>query len=285
MTVRLGGGDGRRSTRLVAWPRMDAPRVIPGFPVLGVSYQPYRVALEGSPAAHAEADGKVIRVVSAVAVTANPLFYDGVLPRWHGPGFRIDIDGSPVGRSPTSACLEPRTSPTRRRSRPVRPGQAGEAALAARLLSLNLLLIDHDDVVVLIRRSDHVVYPRIFSGTVTGNCELSAREGMRADLDHDGLPDLLGAIARDRVAAAAGGPTGTAGQSGQPWRAGRRRHPPAAMDHRRPAALAERPAARTAGQARTLCEPPPALVIAVAPDRVARRSLTRAAQLPKVLVN
>src|SRR5690348_17874319 len=38
-----------------------------------------------------------------------------------------------------------------------------------------------------------------FAGTVTGNCELVSREGLAADLDQHGLPDLLAAINRETI--------------------------------------------------------------------------------------
>jgi hypothetical protein len=44
---------------------------------------------------------------------------------------------------------------------------------------------------VLVRRSGYVVYPEGYAGTVSGNCELAPREGLAADLDEHGLPDLL----------------------------------------------------------------------------------------------
>jgi hypothetical protein len=43
--VELTGG--QRSTRLVTWPDMAAARATPGFDLVGVSYQPYRVVMAG----------------------------------------------------------------------------------------------------------------------------------------------------------------------------------------------------------------------------------------------
>jgi hypothetical protein len=199
MKVELGCGHGPLNTRLITWPHMDAQRVIPGFPVIGVSYQPYRVVMEGSPAAKSDADQKVVRVVARPAGTAaaTPLFYDGVLPRWHGTGFRIEIDRI-TGRQKLHLCISETTYFAFQATQsPSAIVQAGDAALCSRLLSLSLLALDQDDVAILIRRSDHVVYPRKYSGTVTGNCELTSREGLRADLDQHGLPDLMGAVARE----------------------------------------------------------------------------------------
>jgi hypothetical protein len=113
MKVELRSSSGLSNTRLIAWPHMSAPRVIPGFPVIGVSYQPYRVAMEGSPAGKSGADQKVIRAVPKTlgTVIASPLSYDGVLPRWHGPGFRIER----AGRSCISAFQRQLTSPSGQR--------------------------------------------------------------------------------------------------------------------------------------------------------------------------
>ncbi len=74
---------------------------------------------------------------------------------------------------------------------------AGDDAQCSRLLTLNLLAMDEHDVVVLPRRSDYVVHPGCYTGTVSGNCELVSREGLDADLDGNGLPDLLQAIIRE----------------------------------------------------------------------------------------
>jgi hypothetical protein len=166
---------------------------------MGVSYQPYRVVTEGSPAATRDIRGKAIRTVPLTPEidTASPLAFDGILSRLHGPGFRTEVDRI-TGRQKLHLCIS-ETTYFAFRAAQQRPSdrQAGDGAPCSRLLTLNLLALDQDDAVVLVRRSNHVVYPGEYSGTVTGNCELSSREGLHADVDEHGLPDLLGAITRE----------------------------------------------------------------------------------------
>lgn len=198
--VDLAPHGGRpRAVRLLTWPEMTAARASTVFPVLGVSYQSYRVAMAGSPARHSTPDATVTREVTDVRGLAgsNPLTFDGVLPRWHGAGFRLEIDRV-TGRQKLHLCLAETTYFAFLATQvPESAELAGDDALCARLLTLNLLAMDDDDVLLLMRRSDFVAYPGCFTGTVSGNCELVSREGLRADLDGDGLPDLLEAIRRE----------------------------------------------------------------------------------------
>jgi 8-oxo-dGTP pyrophosphatase MutT (NUDIX family) len=178
---------------------MKSARATTGFPVVGVSYQPYRVEMEGSPARNFREGSPEIRTVPNVlgTVASNPLNFDGVLTRWHGPGFRLEVDRV-TGRQKLHLCVAETTYYAIQATQvPEAAELAGDAALCSRLLSLNLLMLDKNDVVLLIRRSDYVVYPGCFAGTVTGNCELVSREGLAADLDQHGLPDLLAAISRE----------------------------------------------------------------------------------------
>ena len=195
--VELAGG--LRSTRLVTWPDMNAARATPGFPVVGASYQPYRVVMEGSPARSVRAEPEDIRVVPNVlgTATSDPLTFDGVLSRWHGPGYRLELDRL-TGRQKLHLCVAETTYFAHRATQdPDAAALAGEAARCSRVLGLNLLALDQDDIILLTRRSDYVVYPGCYSGTVTGNAEFAPREGLEVDLDNDGLPDLLAAIARE----------------------------------------------------------------------------------------
>jgi hypothetical protein len=197
--VKLASEDLRRSVRLVTWPVMKSARATPTFPVIGASYQPYRVEMDGSPARDIRGSSLHVRTVPNVLGTAasNPLIFDGVLPRWHGPGFRLEIDRV-TGRQKLHLCLAETTYYAVQATQvPEAAKLAGDAALCSRLLGLNLLMLDQHDVVLLIRRSDYVVYPDCFAGTVSGNCELVSREGLAADLDQYGLPDLLAAISRE----------------------------------------------------------------------------------------
>jgi 8-oxo-dGTP pyrophosphatase MutT (NUDIX family) len=197
--VQLAPVDGTRRIRLVTWPDMAAVRAVPGFPVIGTSYQPYRVVMEGSPARAARSEPQDVRVVRNVlgTATSNPLTFDGVLSRWHGPGFRLEIDRI-TGRQKLHLCVAETTYfAFRATQEPDAAAMAGDAARCARLLGVNLLALDAEDFIVLIRRSDYVVYPGGYAGTVAGNCELEPREGLKADLDEHGLPDLLATIARE----------------------------------------------------------------------------------------
>ena len=197
--VKLASGDLRRSVRLVTWPVMKSARATTTFPVIGASYQPYRVEMDGSPARDIRGGPLQVRIVPNVLGTAasNPLNFDGVLPRWHGPGFRLEIDRV-TGRQKLHLCLAETTYYAVQATQvPEAAKLAGDAALCSRLLGLNLLMLDQHDVILLIRRSDYVVYPGCFAGTVTGNCELVSREGLSADLDQYGLPALLAAISRE----------------------------------------------------------------------------------------
>jgi 8-oxo-dGTP pyrophosphatase MutT (NUDIX family) len=186
---------GQRGARLVTWPDMRRARATPGFALVGVSYQPYRVVMDGSPASIVRDEPTEVRHVPNTLDPArsSPLDFDGVLPRWHGPGYRLEIDRL-TGRQKLHMCVAETTYFAFRVSQdPTAAAKVGNS----RLISLSLLALDWNDVVLLTQRSDHVVYPRCYSGTVTGNCELASREGLDADLDSDGLPDLLSALARE----------------------------------------------------------------------------------------
>jgi 8-oxo-dGTP pyrophosphatase MutT (NUDIX family) len=178
---------------------MTAARASTVFPVLGVSYQSYRVMLAGSAARKSTPEAKVTREVSDVSGLAgsNPLEFDGVLPRWHGSGFRVEMDRV-TGRQKLHLCVAETTYFAFRATQvPEAAERAGDDSQCSRVLTLNLLAIDDSDVVVLTRRSDYVVHAGCFTGTVSGNCELVSREGLNADLDAAGLPDLLQAIVRE----------------------------------------------------------------------------------------
>jgi hypothetical protein len=197
--VKLASENLPRSIRLVTWPDMKSVRATPAFPVIGASYQLYRVEMDGSPAHDVRTKSLQVRFVPDVLdiAASNPLDFDGVLPRWHGPGFRMEIDRI-TGRQKLHLCLAETTYYAVKATQlPEAAKLAGDDALRSRLLSLNLLMLDQHDIVLLIRRSDYVVYPGCFAGTVAGNCELVSREGLTADLDQYGLPDLLAAISRE----------------------------------------------------------------------------------------
>lgn len=197
--VDLAAGSQPCTVRLVTWPDMAASRTTPVFPVIGVSYQPYRVVVRGSPAGDSRGGPGTVREVGNVlgADLADPLTFDGVLPRWHGPGFRLETDRI-TGRQKLHLCLSETTYFAFRATQvPAAARLAGQDAGCSRLLTLNLLVIDEHDVVLLVRRSDYVVHAGRYTGTVSGNAELAPREGLQADLDGHGLPDPLAALARE----------------------------------------------------------------------------------------
>jgi 8-oxo-dGTP pyrophosphatase MutT (NUDIX family) len=71
---------------------------------------------------------------------------------------------------------------------------------ASNLLTLNLICLDRNGVAVLVERSGRLgTHPHTFAGTVSGNAELAERQGIRADVDTDGLPDLRAAAAREAM--------------------------------------------------------------------------------------
>lgn len=183
--------------QLVTWPVMTARSAL-WFPTLTVSYQPLRVVAAGTPSERSAArTGLATEVVAATAghTDADPLGFDGVLTRWHGDGFRLEVD-EVSGRQQLHLCVsETSYFAIQATQRPVYANtpHAGRG----RLLTMVLLCIDDEDKVLLVRRSAYVVYPGRFTGTLSGNCELAPREGHAADRDVNGLPDLLGAIARE----------------------------------------------------------------------------------------
>jgi 8-oxo-dGTP pyrophosphatase MutT (NUDIX family) len=197
--VELAPSSLPRSVRLVTWPDMTTARATPTFPLLGISFEPYRVVMDGSPARSVRPDPRNIRVVPDVrqAAAPSPLSFDGVLPRWHGAGYRLELDRV-TGRQKLHLCVSETTYFAFQATQtPAAARLAGKADRCARVLTLNLLAIDAHDVVLLTRRSDYVVQAGRYTGTISGNCELVSREGLRADLDPAGMPDLLAAIVRE----------------------------------------------------------------------------------------
>lgn len=153
----------------------------------------------------AEADG-------ALGGGDSELSYDGVLTRLHfdpkAPttsdrrfGFREEFDpfsGRQRLHLSLSAVAFSAVQATNYRvfgQGPEHPHVGGSG-----LLTLNMICLDHDGVAVLVERSGRLrTDPHSFAGTVTGNAEISEREGIRADLDDDGMPDLRAAMAREAV--------------------------------------------------------------------------------------
>ncbi|MBI4943053.1 MAG: NUDIX domain-containing protein [Actinobacteria bacterium] len=181
--------------QLVTWPFVTARSAL-GFPTVAVSYQPLRVVVDGTPSQRsAPRDGVVTEVIPAGPDPrpVDPLGFDGVLTRWHGTGCRLEVDQA-SGRQQLHLCVSETSYFAVRATQP--NGTSAPHTGRARLLTMVLLCVD-DDRVLLVRRSEYVVYPGRFTGTLSGNCELAPREGHPADRDENGLPDLLGAVARE----------------------------------------------------------------------------------------
>jgi len=188
----------RRNVTLVTWPNMSASRSMLGFAHLAVSYESQRVAVEDSPARLRSGAMQLVRVPQRPANLAlDPLTFDGVISRWHGPGYRCEIDRV-TGRQRLHLCLSETTFFTfKRTQQPVNIERNDPFRYSARVLSVLLLAHDDDLRVLLIKRSRLVMHAHCYAATVSGNCELSSRLGLHADLDHRGLPDLLRAVKRE----------------------------------------------------------------------------------------
>jgi 8-oxo-dGTP pyrophosphatase MutT (NUDIX family) len=198
-TLKGPGGSVRRSVRLVTWPQMDSARSSITFPLVGASFHPYRVTVDGRPVAEGN-DGlprQLARVTDPIGEAArDPLTFDGVLTRWHGDGFRLEIDGV-TGRQKLHLCLSETSYFAFRATQVPEAAAKSSTPGLSRLLSLNLVAMDSDEKVLLVRRSDYVVHAGGYAGTVSGNCELVSREGVHADVDAHGFPDVMTAIARE----------------------------------------------------------------------------------------
>ncbi|RZT17479.1 hypothetical protein EV649_5025 [Kribbella sp. VKM Ac-2569] len=193
------GGTIKRSVRLVTWPQMGSTRSSITFPLVGASFQPYRITLNGQPVA--EADDGLPRQLTYVDdpigdAAHDPLTFDGVLTRWHGDGYRLEIDRV-TGRQKLHLCLSETSYFAFRATQVPEAAAISATPRLSRLLSLNLVAMDRDENVLLVQRSDYVVHAGGYAGTVSGNCELASREGVHADVDARGFPDVMSAIIRE----------------------------------------------------------------------------------------
>ena len=126
--------------------------------------------------------------------------FDGIMTRLHGdPGFRIEADLHSgrqqlhVSLAETSFFAFRLTQWLANNPRRTRP----DHAFQSRLFSVNLLLIDDADRVLLIRRADAITHGGLFAGAVSGAIEVVDREGIAADLDTYGLPDPMATLIRE----------------------------------------------------------------------------------------
>lgn len=125
--------------------------------------------------------------------------YDGIMSRLHGaPGYRVERDIH-SGRQRLHLCISETTysSFVRTQALPNNPSQLGKHAFFSRLISVNLLMLDNDDRVLMVRRHRDIAHPGRYAGAVSGACELVGRGGIDADLDTNGFPDLLATCRRE----------------------------------------------------------------------------------------
>jgi 8-oxo-dGTP pyrophosphatase MutT (NUDIX family) len=190
-----------RRVRLVTWPDMALQRASVTFPSVAVSYQPYRVAEVGKPGADNLPEGLEVRQLVRQSTIAHRTgaSYDGIMTRLHGAdGFRLELDPH-SGRQRLHLCLSETSYWAFQLSQweKTRDQRRAQDAGVSRLLSVNLLLIDDADHVLLVRRNAAVVHGGGIAGAVSGASEVVAREGIEADIDDVGVPDPLRTFVRE----------------------------------------------------------------------------------------
>ncbi|MBK6870938.1 MAG: hypothetical protein IPG94_05970 [Kineosporiaceae bacterium] len=206
-----GGPNSETRFRLVTWPDMSIRGTSPTFAEVAVSYVPYRVILLGSPAARLDSTGYEVRSVARLPADDasdaadeqrsdnRGLKFDGVMSRLHGSGWRNELDPY-SGRQRLHLCLSEVSYFAFRATQwgdPSLLDARGDDALAGRLLSVNLLLVDGDDKVVMVQRHKALAHGGAYAGAVSGACEVVARAGLKADLDRYGVPDPMRSIVRE----------------------------------------------------------------------------------------
>ena len=125
-----------RAVRLLTWPVMRSTRSLVGFSDVSVSYELQRV-VTGDSSAVMHAEGRRIVEVPPLMETAirDPLSFDGVISRWHGPGHRVEIDRI-TGRQRLHLCLSETTFFTFQRTQhPANQRPSDPYNYAARVLS------------------------------------------------------------------------------------------------------------------------------------------------------
>jgi 8-oxo-dGTP pyrophosphatase MutT (NUDIX family) len=188
--------------RLLAWPRMARTRGSVTFPSTAVSYQAFRVVEDKKPG-HTTAPGTCeLRVLERRKGDAEPedaALYDGIMTRLHGKeGFRIEMDPH-SGRQRLHLCVSETSFWAFTLSQWAETAEKRwpEDAGAARLLSVNLLLADDDDRILFVPRHAAVTHGGQIAGAVSGAAEIVSREGIDADVDPDGVPDLSRTFVRE----------------------------------------------------------------------------------------
>lgn len=188
-----------RRTRLLAWPESSQGTTSGGFASLTSSYVPFRVSVEGAPGARFSEGRRLYCLPADTAASTVDMRYDGIMSRLHGdPGYRVEMDQH-SGRWRLHLCLSETTYSSFVRSQTLvnNPSGLGHLAYFSRLLSVNLLLLDHAGNVLLVKRHSGIAHPSRFAGAVSGACELVGRAGLSSDTDSDGFPDLFATCRRE----------------------------------------------------------------------------------------
>jgi 8-oxo-dGTP pyrophosphatase MutT (NUDIX family) len=203
ISMRARDGEPQGAVRLIARPDMRVQRTALTFPSVAVSYQPYRVAERGRPGAmNVPSAGHTLHLVSAHTPRAardGETSYDGIMTRLHGaPGFRVESDPH-SGRQRLHLCLAETSFWAFQLTQ--WDATAGERddrdTGVARLLSVNLLLMDDAEYVLLVRRAKGMSHGSGLAGAASGAPEVVDREGIRADVDGYGIPDPVLALVRE----------------------------------------------------------------------------------------
>jgi hypothetical protein len=193
----------QRAVRLIARPDMRVQRTALTFPSVAVSYQPYRVAEKGRPGAtNVSSAGHTLHLVSADpprAVRDDVTSYDGIMTRLHGdPGFRVESDPHSGRQRLHLSLAETSFWAFQLTQWDETSGERKDSDVGvARLLSVNLLLMDDAEQVLLVRRAKGMSHGSGLAGAASGAPEVVAREGITADVDGYGIPDPVLALVRE----------------------------------------------------------------------------------------
>lgn len=189
--------------RLLSWPNMALVRSLPAYAAVRTSYTPFRLARPDTPGSRSAPEGMQVHLVPYAAGEGlhTSHEFDGVMTRLHGRnGFRVEMDQH-SGRqtlhlsvSETSFFAFAATAWAERA-----PERHGPEARRARLLSVNLILIDESGKALLVQRNQGITHGGRYAGAVSGACEVVSRQGIPADLDADGFPDLMRTVRREAL--------------------------------------------------------------------------------------
>jgi 8-oxo-dGTP pyrophosphatase MutT (NUDIX family) len=187
--------------RLRAWPTTTGPSS-QTFASLRISPAPYRVVSSHSSIANRSCppDVEALFIDEHREGEQPARNFDGVMTRLHGdPGYRVEVDPH-SGRqvlhlsvAETSFFAFALTQWHENHPTEERPTHAFQS----RLLSINVLLIDDEEHVLLVERARGTTHGGLFAGAVSGAIEPVQREGISADVDDDGMPAPLKTVLRE----------------------------------------------------------------------------------------